>query len=80
MNKRAKVGVNRDEDPVFGSCPLEQGRIPWIGSPKARFGDIMARSLEPLCQAAPGASIDQEVHAGAIRTASSWSSAITAWA
>jgi hypothetical protein len=40
----------------------------------------MTLSSEPLRQPTAGATVDQKSHPGAIRTASSRSSAITAWA
>ena len=78
VNERAEVRVDRNQDALLCSGPAEQGRIAWIGSPLPRFGNVMTLGSEPLRQPAPGASIDQKSHAGAIRTASSRSSAITA--
>jgi hypothetical protein len=80
VNKRAELGVHRNQDAILRSGPPEQGCIAWTGSPLARFGDVMPLSSEPFRQPAPGTSVDQKSHAGAIRTASSRSSAITAWA
>ena len=80
VNKRAEVGVNRNQDAIFRSSPPEQGCIARIGSPLPRFGNVMTLGSEPLRQPTPGATVDQKSPAGATRTASSRSSAITAWA
>lgn len=80
VNERAEVGVDGDQDAVFRGRPPEHGGIAGGGASLARFGDVMSLSFEPFRQTAPGASIDQESHAGTIRTASSRSWAITAWA
>lgn len=80
VNQRAKVGVNRNQDAVLRGSPCEQDRIARIGSPLARFSNVMALSSQPLRNPTPRATVDQKFHAGAIRTASSRSSAITAWA
>jgi hypothetical protein len=80
VNKRAEVSVNRDQHAVLRSGPPEQDGIAWIGSSLPRFGNVMALRCKPLRKPTPGAAVDQKFHTGAIRTASSRSSAITAWA
>ena len=70
VNKRAEVGVNRNQEAVLRSGPREQDGIAWIGSPLARFGNVMTLTSKPLRQATSGATIDQKSHAGAIRTPS----------
>lgn len=80
MNQCPEIGIDDDQDALFAQGPRKQSCVPRIRPELTRFHDVVPRRPEPCGQPSTGAAVDQEPHVGAIRTASSRSLAITAWA
>ena len=80
VDQLAKVGVDRDQDSPRRFRKLQKGAVPRVRPQGTSFDDVMPVIAKPLCQAAPGASIDQEPHDSPTETVASVSRAMTACA
>ena len=75
-----EVGVDGDQDLIFGSCTLEQRSIARVGTEIAGLENIVPPRAQPGREPSPGAPIDEEFHDPATVTADRVSLAMTAWA
>ncbi len=78
--KLAEIFVHRNQHPALAGCPFEQYAIARVRSSFPRLDHIMTVFPQVSRQARTGAAINKELHRPAIRTASSVSWAIIAWA
>ena len=76
----SEVGVDRDQDPAFGTGPLEQSPIAGIRFELTRLEDVMALDAQPVRQPRAGAPVDEELHGSDTEMADSVSREITACA
>ncbi len=80
VHELSEIGIDRDQDPAFGSGTFEQCLITRILSELPRLKHVMALIPQPVCQTAADATVDEELHGSATDTADSVSLAITACA
>jgi len=73
-----KILVHRHQDTILDGGAVEQNPVSGVGTPLLGFNDIVPLLAQPLRQAPPGATVDEESQRLATRTASRDSSATTA--
>lgn len=78
--KLAEIFVHRHQDAAFGSRPPEKNAVTRVRPSFSRLDDIMTAFPQVCRQTLARAAINKKLHRPAIRTASSVSWAIIAWA
>lgn len=58
----SEIFVHGHKDTQLRRCPFEQHTIPGIGPALARFDYVMPLIAQPVCEAPPRTTIDQEFH------------------
>ena len=79
-DKLTEVGIEGDQNPVFGFGAFEQRFVARIGTERARFKNIMPPIKQPSRKPFAGAPINEEPHDSATVTADRVSLAMTACA
>ena len=80
VNERPEVGIDRDENPIFGFRPLQERPITGIRADFSGLDHVVTAFAQPFRQPASGAPVHQEFQRLFTDTAASVSPAITACA